>query len=74
MERTMDPAFEPGEDERELSLRPKLLSEFQGQAALKKNLEIFIRAAREREEALDHLFLMGPPGLGIVPSVLRHGR
>ncbi len=60
----MDPVFEPGEDERELSLRPKLLSEFQGQAALKKNLEIFIRAARERGEALDHLFLMGPPGLG----------
>lgn len=64
MARTMDPVFEPGEDERELSLRPKLLSEFQGQAALKKNLEIFIRAARERGEALDHLFLMGPPGLG----------
>jgi Holliday junction DNA helicase RuvB len=60
----MDPAFAPEEDERELSLRPKLLSEFQGQAALKKNLEIFIRAARERGEALDHLFLMGPPGLG----------
>jgi len=60
----MDPSFEPEEDERELSLRPKLLSEFQGQAALKKNLEVFIRAARERGEALDHLFLMGPPGLG----------
>lgn len=64
MPRTMDPSFEPEEDERELSLRPKLLSEFQGQAALKKNLEVFIRAARERGEALDHLFLMGPPGLG----------
>jgi Holliday junction DNA helicase RuvB len=64
MARTMDPSFEPEEDERELSLRPKLLSEFQGQAALKKNLEVFIRAARERGEALDHLFLMGPPGLG----------
>jgi holliday junction DNA helicase RuvB len=64
MERTMDPGFEPEEDAREFSLRPKLLSEFQGQAALKKNLEVFIRAAREREEALDHLFLMGPPGLG----------
>ena len=60
----MDPGFESEFDERELSLRPKLLSEFQGQAALKKNLELFIRAAREREEALDHLFLMGPPGLG----------
>jgi Holliday junction DNA helicase RuvB len=64
MERTMDPSFDPEDDVRELSLRPKLLSEFQGQAAIKKNLEVFIRAAREREEALDHLFLMGPPGLG----------
>src|SRR5512142_2986085 len=60
----MDPSFEPGEDEREFSLRPKLLAEFLGQAGLKRNLEVFIRAAREREEALDHLFLMGPPGLG----------
>jgi holliday junction DNA helicase RuvB len=60
----MDPEFDESQDERELSLRPKLLSEFQGQEALKKNLTIFIRAAREREEALDHLFLMGPPGLG----------
>jgi holliday junction DNA helicase RuvB len=64
MARAMDPSFEPGEDERELSLRPKLLSEFLGQAAIKRNLEVFIRAARERGEALDHLFLMGPPGLG----------
>jgi holliday junction DNA helicase RuvB len=62
--RAMDPGFDEAQDERELSLRPKMLSEFQGQAALKKNLEVFIRAAREREEALDHLFLMGPPGLG----------
>ncbi len=60
----MDPEFDPEEDERELSLRPRLLSEFQGQAALKKNLDVFIRAARDRGEALDHLFLMGPPGLG----------
>jgi Holliday junction DNA helicase RuvB len=60
----MDPAFDDSLDERELTLRPRLLSEFQGQAALKKNLEVFIRAARERGEALDHLFLMGPPGLG----------
>jgi holliday junction DNA helicase RuvB len=60
----MDPSFEPEEDVRELSLRPKLLSEFQGQSALKRNLEVFIRAARDRGEALDHLFLMGPPGLG----------
>ncbi len=60
----MDPAFDDALDEREPTLRPKLLAEFQGQAALKKNLEVFIKAARDREEALDHLFLMGPPGLG----------
>ncbi|MCX7026304.1 MAG: Holliday junction branch migration DNA helicase RuvB [Spirochaetes bacterium] len=60
----MDPQFDPSEDEREVSLRPRVLSEFQGQARLKENLSIFIKAAKEREEALDHLFLMGPPGLG----------
>jgi len=61
---TMDPYFNPAEDEREASLRPHVLSEFQGQARIKENLSIFIRAARERAEPLDHLFLMGPPGLG----------
>ncbi len=54
----------PGEDERENVLRPKLLSEFLGQAGIKENLSIFIRAARERGEPLDHVFLIGPPGLG----------
>jgi Holliday junction DNA helicase RuvB len=56
--------FNPMEDDREISLRPHQLSEFQGQARLKENLSIFIRAAKARGEALDHLFLMGPPGLG----------
>jgi Holliday junction DNA helicase RuvB len=62
--RAMDPEFDPEQDERELSLRPRSLADFQGQAKLKENLGLFIRAARERGEALDHLFLMGPPGLG----------
>ncbi|MDR2482544.1 MAG: Holliday junction branch migration DNA helicase RuvB [Treponema sp.] len=52
------------EDERDLSLRPRNLGEFLGQAALKENLWVFISAARERGESLDHLFLTGPPGLG----------
>ena len=52
------------EDEKELSLRPATLGEFLGQPSLKENLSVFIRAARERGEALDHLFLAGPPGLG----------
>ncbi|MDR2633226.1 MAG: Holliday junction branch migration DNA helicase RuvB [Treponema sp.] len=52
------------EDERDLSLRPRNLGEFLGQAALKANLAVFISAAKERNESLDHLFLIGPPGLG----------
>ena len=48
----------------ELSLRPQKLSEFIGQDKVKDNLAIFIQAARERQEALDHVLLYGPPGLG----------
>ena len=61
---TMNPLYNPAEDEKEASLRPRYLSEFQGQQRIKDNLLIFIKAARDRGEALDHLFLMGPPGLG----------
>lgn len=53
-----------GEDGSEIRLRPGKLSEFQGQTAIKENLSIFIQAARERKDALDHVFLSGPPGLG----------
>lgn len=52
------------EAEEELSLRPRWLREFIGQARLKENLGIFIEAARQRGEALDHVLLYGPPGLG----------
>jgi holliday junction DNA helicase RuvB len=52
------------EDNRDLSLRPRNLSEFLGQASMKANLAVFIEAAKARQEALDHLFLIGPPGLG----------
>jgi Holliday junction DNA helicase RuvB len=48
----------------ENTLRPRKLADFQGQQAIKENLSIFIEAARGRREALDHLFLSGPPGLG----------
>ncbi|WP_052078335.1 Holliday junction branch migration DNA helicase RuvB [Spirochaeta lutea] len=51
-------------DDGTLALRPLLLRDFQGQADLKENLGIFISAARERQEPLDHIFLNGPPGLG----------
>jgi Holliday junction DNA helicase RuvB len=48
----------------ELSLRPKLLREYIGQHKVKANLEISLSAARKRGEALDHVLLFGPPGLG----------
>jgi Holliday junction DNA helicase RuvB len=52
------------EDDLDQSLRPRRLSEFVGQARVKEQLEIFIEAARARGEALDHVLLAGPPGLG----------
>ena len=45
-------------------LRPKLFDDFEGQEKIVDNLEVFIQAAKEREEALDHVLLHGPPGLG----------
>lgn len=48
----------------EYSLRPRFLSEYIGQEALKQNLRVFIEAAKMRQEALDHVLLYGPPGLG----------
>jgi Holliday junction DNA helicase RuvB len=52
------------EDATEGSLRPQHLREFIGQKALRENLEVFIGAARQRSEAMDHVLLFGPPGLG----------
>jgi Holliday junction DNA helicase RuvB len=52
------------EDELDQSLRPRKLSEFVGQSRVKEQLEIFIDAAKGRGEALDHVLLAGPPGLG----------
>lgn len=48
----------------ELFLRPKNLEEFVGQNSLKENLSVFIKAAKQRDESLDHVLLFGPPGLG----------
>src|SRR5213595_3765210 len=48
----------------EMTLRPSLFSEFTGQAKVKERLEIAVAAARQRGEALDHILLNGPPGLG----------
>ena len=59
-----DAAANATEQHDELSLRPQFLREYIGQAALKDELSVYISAARQREEALDHVLLFGPPGLG----------
>ena len=51
-------------EDQDAALRPKTLAEFIGQAAARDNLRVFIEAARGRSEALDHVLLFGPPGLG----------
>src|SRR5512137_2641838 len=57
-------AADKRDDDADASLRPQRLSEFVGQAQAKGNLKVFIEAARARGEALDHVLLFGPPGLG----------
>lgn len=52
------------EDSEESSLRPKWLKDYTGQTKVKENLMVFIEAAKMRKEALDHILLYGPPGLG----------
>ncbi len=52
------------DSEAEYSLRPKVLSEYIGQQKAKENLKVFIEAAKQRGESLDHVLLYGPPGLG----------
>jgi holliday junction DNA helicase RuvB len=64
VERIHDPAALPAEDDLDRSLRPKRLHDFVGQERVKEQLAVFIEAARGRGEALDHVLLAGPPGLG----------
>ena len=52
------------EDVKEVSLRPKSLDDFIGQKKLRRNLGVFIEAAKQRDEALEHVLFYGPPGLG----------
>ena len=56
--------FNAEQDREEYTLRPRKLTDFMGQKRLKGNLAVFIRAARQRRESLDHVFFSGPPGLG----------
>ncbi|MGN1319764.1 MAG: Holliday junction branch migration DNA helicase RuvB [Acutalibacteraceae bacterium] len=62
--RIVSPEYTASEDDAELSLRPKTLDEYIGQDKVKDNLSIYIKAARQRKESLDHVLLYGPPGLG----------
>ena len=57
-------AVSPQEEQVERALRPRTLAEYVGQAKAREQLEIFIHAAKKRSEALDHVLLFGPPGLG----------
>ncbi len=59
-----DQAFSPDEKEFEKALRPLRFADFQGQAKVLDNLRVFVGAAKKRGEALDHVLLHGPPGLG----------
>lgn len=62
--RIVAPEFSGEDGDVEYSLRPKTLNEYIGQEKAKENLSVFIEAARRRGEALDHVLLHGPPGLG----------
>ena len=63
-ERLSAPEFTSGDIDTEYSLRPKTLSEYIGQDKVKENLSVYIEAAKSRGDALDHVLLYGPPGLG----------
>ncbi|MEQ6029680.1 Holliday junction branch migration DNA helicase RuvB [Staphylococcus saccharolyticus] len=62
--RMVDQEFHNEDLDFELSLRPTKLKQYIGQSSIKSNLEVFIEAAKLREEPLDHVLLFGPPGLG----------
>ncbi len=62
--RNISPEASADETNFELSIRPRTFDEFVGQDKIKENLKVFIQAARQRGEALDHVLFCGPPGLG----------
>ena len=63
-ERIITSTLDISEAESENTLRPQTMEEYVGQDKIKKNLKVFIKAAKSRNEALDHVLLYGPPGLG----------
>lgn len=72
--RLVEPTPIPSDYEGKVSLRPKTLDEYIGQQQIKDNLTVFMQAAKGRGEALDHLLLYGPPGLGktTLASIVAH--
>lgn len=62
--RYLTPEYTSGDGEVEVSLRPQSIDEYVGQDKVKENLKIYIKAAKQRGESLDHVLLYGPPGLG----------
>ncbi len=64
MDSVLHPGSAPAEESVDRALRPKTLEEFVGQESLKSNLRVFIQAAKERGEPLDHCLFYAPPGLG----------
>jgi holliday junction DNA helicase RuvB len=73
-ERFLAPALQRDDDEVERSLRPRRLDEFVGQERVKEQLQVALDAAKARGEALDHVLLVGPPGLGktSLAYIVRH--
>ena len=63
-ERLMDGQSNDEEENTELSLRPQFLNQYIGQDKVKSEMKVYIQAAKQRDEALDHVLLYGPPGLG----------
>ena len=69
-ERVISGSGRQEEEAVERAIRPRRLAEYVGQAQVKTQLEIFITAARQRAEALDHVLIFGPPGqLGTAPGL-----
>ena len=63
-DRLISAAAVDGEIPLERAIRPRTLDEYIGQSRVKRQMRVFIQAARKREEALDHMLIFGPPGLG----------
>ena len=63
-DRFISPVSAPGEEHQDRAIRPKTLEDYIGQPVVREQMEIFIGAARARNEALDHTLVFGPPGLG----------